>query len=120
MKIGASIFVSLFARAGLPAPVAEYRFAKPRRFAFDYAWPDAKVALEVEGGLYGIGKPDPFTGRRRVAGHGSIQRLKSDMEKYNIAAMHGWRVLRCTVQEFERGDAFQLVCNAFKLLGVVE
>jgi hypothetical protein len=33
--------------AGLPDPVEEYRFAPPRRWRFDLAWPERMLAVEV-------------------------------------------------------------------------
>ncbi len=38
-------------RTGLPKPAREYRFHRERRWRFDFAWPDYKVAVEVEGGI---------------------------------------------------------------------
>lgn len=65
-------------------PVREYYFAKPRRFRFDMAWPDKKVAVELEGGVY--------TGGRHTRGSG----YENDCLKYNLAVLKGWRVLRFT------------------------
>ena len=68
-------------------PVPEFRFNPARRFRFDYAWPEnkaGKVAVELEGGTWCIGKSRHTTG----AGYAS------DMIKYNIATEMGWRVLR--------------------------
>ena len=39
----------------LPEPEREYRFAPPRRWRFDFAWPAAMLALEVEGGVWSTG-----------------------------------------------------------------
>lgn len=100
--------------AGLQEPVLEFRFAPPRRFAFDFAWPEAKLALEQEGGLFGRGKKCPLCGRRGVAGHSSIERLKTDVEKYNTAATMGWRVLRCTPEQFASGEALGWVEKVLK------
>lgn len=73
---------SIFTAYGLPAPEVEYRFAPPRRWRFDYAWPSAKVAVEIEGGIWIRG--------RHVRGAG----YASDIEKYNCATELGWRILR--------------------------
>ena len=78
------IFAALCRGEGMPEPVAEFRFHPVRRWRFDYAWPDAKVALEVEGGIW--------TGGRHTRGAGFV----ADLEKYNTATALGWRVLRTT------------------------
>jgi hypothetical protein len=69
---------------GLPEPVAEHRFHPDRRWRFDYAWLDFKVALEVEGGVW--------VGGRHTRGAGFV----NDMDKYSEAAILGWCVLRVT------------------------
>jgi hypothetical protein len=69
---------------GLPKPEREVRFSPPRRWRFDYAWPEYKVALEIEGGAWTKG--------RHTRGAGFIK----DMEKYSEAAIMGWCVLRLT------------------------
>lgn len=66
------------------APIAEYRFHPVRRFRFDYAWLNALVAVEIEGGIY--------TNGRHTRGKG----YKADMEKYNLATLLGWVILRYT------------------------
>lgn len=92
---------SVDAANGLPAGgVAEYRFHPKRRWRFDWAWPDARVALEIEGGAW--------TGGRHTRGKGFI----GDMEKYNNAALLGWRVLRVTPSQVSSGEACTLVMRA--------
>ena len=82
------LFISLCKRAGLAVPTREFPFAKhytpQRKWRFDYAWIDAKVALEVEGGAWSRG--------RHTRGSGFLE----DMVKYNAATLGGWRVLRTT------------------------
>lgn len=85
---------------GLPEPVAEYRFARPRRWRFDLAWPDNLVALEFEGGIH--------TGGRHTTGVG----YQLDLEKYNQAALRGWRVLRVSHAQVDDDTAIQLVEEA--------
>ncbi len=79
--------VRLCARTvGLPMPEAEVRFAPPRRWRFDWAWPGARLALEVDGGVWAAG--------RHSRGSGIVK----EHEKFNAAAALGWRVMRCTPQ----------------------
>jgi len=92
-----------------PGAVPEYQFDGTRKWRFDWAWPAQRVALEIEGGIYGRGKKCPACGRRAVAGHTSIQRLKTDMEKYNAAVILGWRLIRVTPDQFNDGSAAALV-----------
>jgi hypothetical protein len=47
--------------AGLPVPVAEYHFARPRRWRFDWAWPERKVAVDR---TEGYGNTDGTIGQR--------------------------------------------------------
>lgn len=97
----------------LPTPRHEYRFDPERRWKFDVAYPEEKLAIEIEGGFFGIGKKCPTCGRRKVAGHSSIQRLLGDTEKYNAAALAGWRVLRFSTVAVENGDAVRTLARYF-------
>lgn len=81
---GDSLFLALLKRERLPVPEAEYRFHPKRKWRTDYAWPLAKLALEVEGGVW--------TGGRHTRGAGFLK----DCEKYNELAAMGWRLLRTT------------------------
>lgn len=69
--------------AGLPDPVHQFRGLKPRLFAFDFAWPEQKVAVECQGGTWA----------RSKMGHNSGSGIEADMEKLNCAALAGWLVL---------------------------
>ena len=81
---------------GIPKPVSEMEFAieRGRKFRFDFAWPGAMVAVEIEGGIFGVGKKCEKCGRRKGGAHGSVKGIRRDIEKYNMAALLGWRVLR--------------------------
>lgn len=67
-----------------PAPVNGHRFHPTRNWEFDCAWPDVKLAVEIEGGN--------FSGGRHTRGIG----YQNDCEKYNAALSLGWRVYRYT------------------------
>lgn len=62
--------------------IYEFKFDSVRRFKFDYANLRLKIAIEMEGGIY--------TG----TGHAKIGKYLKDMEKYNMAQIKGWVVLR--------------------------
>ena len=88
--------------ARLPSPERELQFAKPRRWRFDFAWPQYMLALEVEGGTW--------TGGRHTRGKG----FEADLEKYNTATLMGWRVVRVTSAMARDGRALRLVESALE------
>lgn len=122
VKLTTTTFPAFCEASGLPRPVAEHRFAWPaRKWAFDFAWPTGTgfdeaggVALEVEGGVYGRGKPCAMCGLKRRGAHSSTAGILRDMAKYNAAALSGWRVLRCLPEDFESGKVLDLLKEIFK------
>ncbi|MBU6392532.1 MAG: hypothetical protein KGQ83_09870 [Planctomycetes bacterium] len=66
---------------------AEVKFHPVRKWRFDFAHPELKIAVEIEGGLWVIGR------------HNRPQSMIKDIEKYNQAILLGWRVLRYTPQQ---------------------
>lgn len=91
------------AAAGLPTPQTEYRFHGNRRWRFDFAWPEAHIALEVEGGQWISG--------RHNRGSGAI----ADMEKYNTAASMGWLVFRVDPKKVYSACVGALIREAYEL-----
>lgn len=84
---------------GIPRPEREYKFLKDRLFRFDFAWPDKKIAVEVEGGVWNHG--------RHTRGEG----FERDCEKYNLAVVNGWWVLRFTSGMIDDGSAIKILCQ---------
>ena len=80
-------FLALLTHCKVPLPEAEFRFAPPRRWRFDYRWPNQKLALEVQGGL--------FIGGRHSRGPA----LLKEHEKLNTAARMGYRILYTTPKQ---------------------
>jgi hypothetical protein len=76
---------------GILAPAREYKFHPDRRWRFDFAWPDLKLAVEIEG----QGRHQTFIGFRR------------DCDKYNAALALGWRVLRFPAADFKPSKSRQ-------------
>lgn len=62
----------------------EYKFDAHRKFRFDWAIPSKKIAIEYEG---------LFSYR---SGHTTVTGYTKDCEKYNLAQLKGWKVLRYT------------------------
>lgn len=84
------------------APVMEYQFHPKRKWRFDYAFVEAKVALEVEGGVH--------TGGRHIRPKGFL----GDMEKYNEAAVMGWRLLRTTPDKLLSSATLEMIKRAIE------
>jgi len=75
----------------IPKPQKEYRFEPTRRWRVDYCWPEWKLAIEIEGGVWSRG--------RHVRGGGFLK----DMEKYNTLTIKGYHLLRFTPKELREG-----------------
>lgn len=60
----------------------EFRFHPTRKWRFDFAHEELKIAIEIEGAVWVRG--------RHTRGKGYL----ADMEKYNTAQSMGWRVFR--------------------------
>ena len=78
-----SDFFTILCRSDLKVEcIKEHKFHPIRKWRFDYAIPEHKIAIEVEGGVW--------TGGRHTSPKGFL----GDIEKYNAATVMGWRVLR--------------------------
>jgi very-short-patch-repair endonuclease len=88
--------------AGLPQPETEVRFHKVRRWRFDVAFVERKIAIECEGGVWVNGR------HSRGAG------MQKDMEKYAEAALLGWVVIRVTPKHIKSGQALAWIEGALK------
>lgn len=64
----------------------EYKFHPVRKWRFDYACPELKIAIEYEG---------LFSAKSR---HTTVTGFTGDCEKYNAAQIEGWIVLRFTAK----------------------
>lgn len=97
---------------GLPDPVEEFPFDPVRKWRFDFAWPELKIALEVEGGTERYAT-DSLGQRHLVGGrHNRPRGYEADLEKYNAATLAGWRVLRATTAMVLDGRAVTLLIAA--------
>lgn len=68
--------------------VKELKFSEKRKFRFDFAIPFYKIAVEFEGIISTKSRHTTITGYSR------------DCEKYNLAIIEGWKVLRYTALNY--------------------
>lgn len=72
---------------GLEA-IPEYKFHPKRKWKFDYAILEHKIAIEIEGSVW--------TNGRHTRGSGFVK----DMEKYNTATAMGWKLIRIVPNDY--------------------
>lgn len=77
----------------------EYKFHPERNWRADFLITGTKILIEVEGGIW--------SGGRHTRGKGFI----ADMEKYNAAAVMGFKVLRFDTQQVKSGSAIKQIEN---------
>ena len=70
----------------------EYVFHDTRRWRVDRAFPDQRVAVEIEGGIWNQGR------------HNRALGLIADAEKYNALAEAGWLLIRIPGPWLQRGQ----------------
>ena len=75
-------FATLWDAIGGPELVREYRFDKSRRWRADFAWEEAQLLIEIEGGVWNRGR------------HLTPRGFMNDAEKYLAATLQGWAVIR--------------------------
>lgn len=74
---------------------AELVFHPKRKWRFDYAVPELRLAIEIEGGIWTKGR------HTRGAGY------QGDLDKYNAAKLLGWDVFRFSVDDVLNGKALE-------------
>ena len=75
-------FVVWLRQEGIGGYQLEHQFHPERKWAFDVAWPDKKVAVELEGLTYRGGR------------HQRMEGFTEDCLKYEAALVMGWTVYR--------------------------
>lgn len=99
LKLDPTTLLLLQLRANnIPLPIREYRFHATRKWRFDFAWPDLKVAIEIDGGAFAFG--------------GGKHMQPRDLEKLNTAASMGWKVYRFSPDMIRNGVAINFLLEA--------
>lgn len=88
--------VADFFRARFPGVEHEFTFHPERNWAFDLAWPEHMIAVEIESHH-----------------HVFVKRFHEDMEKYNEGHLLGWTIYRTTRKFIENGQFDLLLQRVF-------
>lgn len=92
----------------LPEPVRQHPILNPktnRHWKLDFAWPEEKLAVEIQGGSFVRG------------GHNTAQGQHSDYERHNALVRMGWRILyfntiACKHMESVVESVAEVLCSA--------
>lgn len=96
------VIVAFFLSHDLPPPLFEWYFHPTRQWRFDVAWPEQRIALEVQGGIWEQGR------------HTRGAALLKEWEKLNAAAGLGWRVLFCQPADLLTKETALAIWQALK------
>lgn len=96
----ADLFLTLLNQKYHQTWVSEYKFHPIRKWRMDFACPELKICIEIDGGI--------FIGGRHSRPIGMLK----DNEKLNTAASMGWLVLKFTPQQKSKTETFELIDKA--------
>jgi very-short-patch-repair endonuclease len=76
----------------LPEPKRQAQLNPERKWRIDFAWPDMRVAVEVDGEVHRI-----------------KERFHADIEKHAWLTLNGWTLLRVGGREVRSGKAIEWI-----------
>lgn len=79
-----------------------HEYGHERDWRCDFAWPQQRIIVEVEGGVWTQG--------RHTRGEG----FTKDLAKYNALTGAGWTLYRVSQREISSGEALRLIERALK------
>jgi len=84
----------------------EYRFDPSRRWRFDFAFLEARIGVELQGGIFtGVEYGEDGEPRLKAGRHSRAAGMLKDFEKWNAAVELGWRVLVFGPPQVTGGEA---------------
>lgn len=86
----------------LKLPIREFKICPDRKWRSDFVWPEHNLIVEIEGGIYTNGR------------HTRPRGFKNDCEKYNYAALIGYKVIRVTPDHIKSGKALEWIEEGLK------
>ena len=99
MKVDKYVFIAYIKQTVGIDLISEYKFHHTRRWRFDFVNLENKLAIECDGGVWANG--------RHTRGSGYI----GDMEKFNQAALYGFRVLKFLPNEMLKLETAELIAK---------
>jgi len=102
-------FAAQMSLANIPEWEIEHYFHPTRRWRFDYAWPDQKIAVEINGGTF----------MAAGVGHRNGAHLHGEYEKLNVAQTLGWVVLQFDTKHVSTGEALTMLFDAMASRGLI-
>lgn len=84
--------------------ILEHKFHETRRWRFDYAILEYKIAIEKDGGVWMKGG----------GAHSRPQNILRDMEKLTQASVLGWTVIRRTPNQINSSETIDLIRQSIK------
>lgn len=99
----------------LPEPITQHRWAtellnakgRPRQFRADFAWPQFKLLVEVQGGIW----------RPGGGAHSGGIAIERDIDKQQCAVLLGWFLFPVTTDDVKSGKAIGQVMHALAARG---
>lgn len=100
---------------GLPAPERQYRFAADlgRDYRLDFAWPDRRLCVEVDGGRF-VGRGGWGQGVGRTSIPVAQHQGDADYRKRNLLQLLGWTVMAYPGELVKSGEAINEVALALE------
>lgn len=77
--------------------IPEFKFHPVRKWRFDFAIPDLKIAIEIDGGLFIYGR------------HNHAISMIKDYEKFNAAAESGWVILKFIPSQLKENATLDII-----------
>ena len=82
----------------LPEPKRQFKFHSSRKFLADFAWPEFRLIVEINGGTW-----------MKKSGHNTGTGILRDYEKSNCAQLMGYTYLQYTGKELDDLTAIETV-----------
>ena len=95
---GPKFMLGAILRAECREVITEFKFSDERKFRADYYVPELNLLVEYEG-IYFAPDNGRYTGASR---HLNLKGYSTDCEKYNLAQILGYKLLRYTAQNYKQ------------------